>query len=475
MLNYLIKRLLLFVPTLVVASMVAFGLSKLAEGDQVLDYLIVDPFGEIETPTDLINAERTYRRAAADVGLDKPAFYFSLTSQSYPDTLHKIILVDRKNTIEKLIGQYGNWLEIEAYYNSIGSMEMKMLSLPDSITISAITIPLRDLYVEYKTETIQNRINEIEKAMSVDSILQAAIGGKFSLLKGNFEKMINQASRQDLFIPAFQWHGFDNQYHNWASGFIKGDFGRSIFERRPVVDKLAPAIFWTMVLNLSAIILAFAISIPLGVNTAVKSGSRLDKATSLGLFMLYSLPAFWIGTMLLIFFTTKEYGLDIFPGVGLGEIPAAAPWWKKIGLAAPHLLLPVSCVAYPALAFITRQVRGGMIEVLQQEYIKTARANGLSEKVVIWKHAFRNALSPIITLLASVFPAAIAGSVTIEVIFNIPGMGWLTFNAISQRDWPVVFAVLMIGSVLTIVGILVADILYAISNPRVRLEGAEKP
>ncbi len=472
MFNYLLKRLLLFVPTLIVASMIAFGLSKLATGDQVLDYLITDPFGEIENPTDLFNAENTYRRAASDLTLDRPAFYFSITSRAFPDTLHKIVLADRRNTVEKLIAQHGNWPQVETYYNSIRNLELEALSLPDSLDAAEVKIPLRDLYISYRHETIKNRLAEIGAALSQDAALSNRLVSRFDILKNNYEDVVNQATPGKLLLPSIQWHGLRNQYHAWVSGFVKGDFGISIFERRPVADKLAPALFWTMVLNLGAIFIAFLISIPLGVYSAARSGSRFDKATSLGLFMLYSLPAFWIGTMLLVFFTTKEYGMDIFPGIGLGEIPSAAPWWKQIWLAMPHLLLPIACIAYPALAFLTRQVRGGMVDVLGQEYIKTARAKGLSERTVIWKHGFRNALSPIITLLASVFPAAIAGSVTIEFIFNIPGMGWLTLNSILQKDWPVVFAVLMLGSVLTIVGILVSDILYAMTNPRVRFGGA---
>ncbi len=468
MLNYLVKRLLLFIPTLIVASMIAFGLSKLAEGDQVLDYLITDPFGEIENPTDLFNAENTYQRAANELSLDRPAFYFSITSRAYPDTLHKIGLANRRNTVEKLISQYGNWPQIETYYNNIRSLELEILSLPDSLDAAKVKIPLRDLYISYRHETINNRIDEIRSVLSENKALSKWLNTDFDVLKNKYGDVFNQATPRKLLMPSIQWHGFRNQYHAWIGSFVRGDFGISIFERRPVADKLAPALFWTMVLNLGAIFIAFLISIPLGVYSAARSGSQFDKATSLGLFMLYSLPAFWIGTMLLIFFTTKEYGMDIFQGIGLGEIPMSAPWWKQIWLAMPHLLLPIACIAYPALAFLTRQVRGGMVDVLGQEYIKTARAKGLSEKTVIWKHGFRNALSPIITLLASVFPAAIAGSITIEFIFNIPGMGWLTLNAILQKDWPVVFAVLMLGSVLTIVGILVSDILYAMTNPRVR-------
>jgi peptide/nickel transport system permease protein len=183
--------------------------------------------------------------------------------------------------------------------------------------------------------------------------------------------------------------------------------------------------------------------------------------------VLYSLPNFWIATMLVVFFTTPEYGMDWFPSLGLGDLPPDAPFWQRFVEAGTHLVLPVFCLAYGALAFISRQVRGGMLNVIRQDYIRTAWAKGLNAQPVIWKHAFSNALFPIITMFASIFPAVFAGSVVIEVIFNIPGMGKLTVDAIFQRDWPVVYTVLMLAAVLTMTGILVADILYAIADPRV--------
>ena len=470
MFSYLTNRIALFIPTLLLASMLTFGLSKLAGGDPVLDYLGSDPFGTVTDAPHLLRAENIYRRAAHKLSLDRPAFYFSFTSQAYPDTLHKILLKQRRETAEKLIAQYGNWPQIEAYLHSLRNMEIETRSLPDSLASAAtpVNIPLQDLYIDYKNKTIENRLAEIGQVVFKNKKLAAFLGSPFNDLKNKYAAVISEATPGKLKIPAVRWHGTGNQYHIWISNFVKGNFGISTFDQRPVTAKLAPAIFWTLAVNISAILLAFLISVPLGVWSAARKGSRFDKTTTVGLFMLYSLPAFWIGTMLLIFFTTKEYGMPFFAGPGLGEVPSAAPWWEKLWSAMPHLFLPVICVTYPALAFITRQVRGSMVNVLGQEYIKTARAKGLSEKKVIWKHGFRNALSPIITMLASVFPAAIAGSVVIEVIFNIPGMGWLTYGAILQKDWPVVFAVMMLGSVLTVVGILVSDVLYAITDPRVR-------
>ena len=229
------------------------------------------------------------------------------------------------------------------------------------------------------------------------------------------------------------------------------------------------AAFWTLVMNLISIFIAYIVSIPLGVFSAVKKDSRFDKITTLFLFILYSLPSFWVATLLVVFFTTSEYGgwTDIFPSIGLGDLPSDAPFWSRFWETGSHLILPVLCITYASLAFISRQMRGGMLDVIRQDYIRTAKAKGLDDRTVIWKHAFRNSLFPIITLFAAVFPAALAGSVVIEFIFNIPGMGKLSLDAIYTRDWPIVYTVLMLAAILTMVGTLVADIMYAVVDPRV--------
>ncbi|MEK7257073.1 MAG: ABC transporter permease, partial [Bacteroidota bacterium] len=418
-----------------------------------------------------INAENAYRSAAEKMNLNLPAFYFTITSKAYPDTLHKVPIRFRRQTLEKLTAQFGNWQEIQTYYNSIRSLDLRFLAQPDSIRRPATQFKqaLRELYIASKDAAISAKLATMSANLEKDTALNSCLASDFSSLKNNWQTVKNQATPGKLLLPAFHWNGLKNQYHRWLFNFLGGDFGVSVYDRRPVEDKVKPALFWTLVVNLGAIFLAYLLAIPLGVWSAVRRGQWFDRVTSLGLFMLYSLPAFWIATMLVIFFSTREYGMDWFD-IGLGNVPSNAPWWKKIGLAAPNLLLPILCVAYPSWAYISRQVRGAMNSALAQDYVRTARAKGLPERQVVWKHAFRNSLFPLITLFASVFPAAIAGSVAIEYIFNIPGMGWLTLNAILQKDWAVVFSVLMLGSMLTMVGMLVADLLYAAADPRVKFK-----
>jgi peptide/nickel transport system permease protein len=266
------------------------------------------------------------------------------------------------------------------------------------------------------------------------------------------------------------WYGTKNQYHRWISGFLKGDFGISYLDNRPVASKIWDALRWTLTINLISLLVSYILAIFLGVWSAVRKGTKADQIVTTALFVLYSLPSFWIGTMLIVFFTSPEYGMNLFPPGQVTSLPIDAPFWQRFVDIGYHLTLPIICISYGSLAFISRQMRGGMLSILQQDYIRTARAKGLSEKQVIWRHAFRNSLFPIITLFASIFPATIAGSIVIEVIYSIPGMGMLSLGAINARDWPVVFTVLLLAAILTMLGNLVADLLYAFVDPRVSFD-----
>jgi peptide/nickel transport system permease protein len=223
-------------------------------------------------------------------------------------------------------------------------------------------------------------------------------------------------------------------------------------------------LYWTMLLSFLSIVITYLISIPIGVFSARKKGSKADNIISTFLFMLYSLPNFWIATLLIVFVGTE---LGWFPIFGVGEVAVDAGFWETLRVRSYHLFLPLLCWTYPSLAFLSRQMRGGMLTVLRQDFIRTARAKGLEEKKVIWKHAFRNSLLPIITLFAGVFPRMISGSIVIEVIFSIPGMGSTMLSAIDAKDFPLVFTIVMFSAILTIIGYLIADILYAIVDPRI--------
>ena len=410
-----------------------------------------------------------YNEIVAELGLDKPLFYFSIRSAAYSDTIHLIANRFHRKNLTLLTAQYGNWEQIELYYQQIEQFQRAVSQLPDSISwkTKRNLRNYQELFNNHKNVKIRSHLDKLASALETDSMANALLSDHYSNLSKSYQSILENATPSQLYIPAFRWYGLDNQYHRWISDFVQGDFGNSYVDGRPVATKMKEALFWTLLINGSAIFLAYLLSIPIGVQSAIERGSFFDRGTSLLLFMLYSLPTFWIATLLVIFFTNSEYGMDWFPTHGLGDWSIEMSFWERFLDLSYHMILPVFCLTYGSLAFLSRQMRGGMIDALNQDYVRTAWAKGLNKGTVVWKHAFRNALFPIITLFASVFPAVLAGAIIIEVIFGIPGMGRLSIQAIKSSDWPVVYTILMLGAVLTMIGILVADILYRLADPRV--------
>ena len=260
------------------------------------------------------------------------------------------------------------------------------------------------------------------------------------------------------------------QYGKWLWRVVRFDFGDSIKHHRAVVELIKERLPITLSLNLIAFVLIYTISLPLGVFAAVRHKRFFDRASSVVLFMLWALPSMWVGQMMIGYLCGPTF-LNWFPPAGLSsnnaEQMAFFPWlWDRLW----HLVLPVVCLTYGGFAYLTKQVRAGMLDNLRADYVRTARAKGLAERVVIFRHAFRNSVIPVITIMATILPAMLGGSVIIERIFSIPGMGLLAFEAVTTRDYNVVMAVATIGGMMNLVGLLLGDIAYAIADPRISFE-----
>jgi len=405
----------------------------------------------------------TCMNEAHQKGYDKPIFYFAFSTAAHPSTLYTIFREERRNAIHELIGQYGNWPQINQYRQLLNQIDNQLENIGEqhsSKSITKIQKAVNLLQVSSKDAVILSQLVKIESAIS-DTLLAAIKPQTFELATA-YNSMKTEATPNKLLIPSFHWYGMDNQYHFWITNFLTGNFGISHRDSIPVIDKIKAKLPWTLYINIPAILLAYLISIPLGTYSAIYRGTRFDKIVSFILLLFYSLPVFWIGTLLVNFFTTSEYGMKIFPPT---ELKGDELNWENM----KRLMLPIFCLTYVSLAFITRQMRSSMIETMQQDFIRTAKAKGLSERAVIWKHGFKNSLFPLITIFGSVLPRAFAGSVVVEFIFNVTGMGWLLLNSINTADWTVVYAILMIAAVLTMLGLLIADILYVFVDPRVRL------
>ena len=256
------------------------------------------------------------------------------------------------------------------------------------------------------------------------------------------------------------------QYWDWLSRTASLDFGRSFSpDRRPVWDKIKERVGITLSLNFMSLIIILGVSIPIGVIAAYRAHSWFDKGTTLLVFLGFAMPTFWLALLLIMFFGVY---LDWLPISGLTSLNFARfTFWQKAQDLAAHVTLPVLVAAFGGLAGMSRYMRGNMLEVIRQDYITTARAKGLPERTVIFKHALRNALMPVITLLGLSVPGLIGGSVIFETIFAIPGMGQLLYGAVMARDYPLVMGELVIAAVLTLVGNMLADVGYALVDPRI--------
>ena len=262
------------------------------------------------------------------------------------------------------------------------------------------------------------------------------------------------------------------QYVIWIKKLVKFDFGRSLtYKNRNVADLLLERLKVTMLISVISVLIIYTVSIPIGVLLAVKEGTKLDRTITVFLFVLYSLPSFFVGILLLSFLASNDYW-SLFPTRGWRspDLPMDASLFLQIKDIVHHLFLPVVVTTITGLTYLSMQMRGNMLEVLRQDYVRTARAKGLAEKYVIFKHSLRNSLIPILTIFSSVLPMLISGSVIIEKVFQVEGMGLLGFEAILTRDYNVIMAVAVLSAVLTLFGILISDILYVIVDPRISFD-----
>jgi peptide/nickel transport system permease protein len=258
------------------------------------------------------------------------------------------------------------------------------------------------------------------------------------------------------------------QYFKWLANVLQGDFGRSFSRaQQPVFDVIAEALPITVTIALLTLAMNFTFGILIGIISAVRQNSFLDRFLTVTALFFYSMPEFWLALMMIILFALK---FPLFPASGLNEIGA-----ESFGAAGFfldrlwHLVLPITVLSISGAAGIARYVRGSMLEVIRQDYIRTARAKGLPENLVIFRHALRNALLPVITLLGSSLPFIFSGALFIEVIFAFPGMGRVTVEAIFARDYPLIIANTFISGSLIVLGNLLADVLYAVADPRIKL------
>lgn len=501
MLKYILRRILIFIPTLFAISLIAFVISINAPGDPV-ETLVTGAKDSNQGSSVLSDArEKEKNKIRHKLGLDLPVFYFTITTLSSPDTLYRIQDRSRSAAIERLINQYGNWPRISDWYLKLEDAQRSLLlTKPDSIACATISTDTANqrldlvrqevmaLLITYDSVVIENKLKRLsEISASTKSLGQhdflSPIRSKTEGLTVSFAQMKSETSTWKNWVPSIHFYGY-NQYHRWifgdgnwltgknakyCRGIIRGDFGISYATELEVTSTIKRAIPWSLLFTILSVILAYIVSIPIGVHAAANRGGFFDRSSSVMLFMLYSLPTFFMGTLLLMSFANPD-AFNIFEANGVKPVtgyPPDAGLLEKFRLSLPYIVLPLVTYTYSSLAFLSRTMRVAMLEVVGQDFIRTAKAKGLPGYLVMYKHGLRNALLPIITVFSNIFPAAVGGSVILEFIFGIPGMGQEILTAISTKDYTMIIAVFTLSGFMTLIGYLVADILYAVVDPRI--------
>ncbi len=293
------------------------------------------------------------------------------------------------------------------------------------------------------------------------AVRSQASGGNSQATQVSASSLSEWKKERHLDKPWYQQYGY------WLLDLCRFDLGRSF---QPPRQSVAALVFdrlpVTIILNLITIVLMYVVAIPIGIIGASKQFTWIDRTLTIGVFLLYSLPIIWVGSLVLAFlcppFKTSGYQ-PLSPSELGGILQWSGVWFM-------HLLLPVFCLTYGSFAFLSRIMRSSLLEQIRQDFVRTARAKGLAESVVLLRHATRNALIPIVTLFGSILPELFGGAVIVEQLFSIPGMGQLLWEAIGERNYPVIMGIETVAALLTLVGMLLSDMLYVLVNPAISYE-----
>ncbi len=476
MLQYTIKRLLLTIPTFFFISLLLFLVLNIAPGRP--GAMGGGQQGESQNQ----EQKESYRIFKEQFNLDKPILLNTRFLLDRDEVRELLVDANNMNGDASAADRISAQDNLEDYGNYIVQHLVPLLDDPDAqvrwAAANTLTAASQLRFVserrgDVKAAREQNREiskkNQAVKSWRWDDgapeAEQTAVVGKWKAWFDENHDTYTYTTGENV-----QNLIFDTRFAKYWSNLIHLDFGVSTADRRPVFETVLGKLKYSLSLTFTSVLLAYAIAVPIGVFSAIRQGTKVDAVVTVLLFIMYSLPSFFTGTVLLRLLTEGE-PFAWFP-TGDFQSMTSDPMttWDRLKDILWHLVLPILTYTSVSLATLSRYARAGVIEVIRADYIRTARAKGLSEPVVIIKHAVRNGMIPILTLLGGLLPALVAGSVVIEVVFNIPGMGQYIYQAINLRDYNAVMAVLLTSSSLALIGILVSDLSYALVDPRISFD-----
>ncbi len=454
MLNFILKRLLSSLWTLILVIIVSFLLIQLAPGDKAEAILNLQgiSIGDDENS----NFYEEYEVLRSSYGLDQPWFYFSLIpdfrNKSYPDQWRG----RHRNLADKLLKSKIPFENVTHYVNTLKILESHCQSVGDNNCLRQT----RFLNEMKELDIIDQRLSQLS---------DLSIEGRTGLLVKDLEQArLGLINKVGIYFPVIKWNGLQNQFHDRFSRIIKLDFGNSVLDGQPVGMKITSALGWTILLTVATLLFSLLIGIPLSI-ASVRSNEWVKRIIGISMNIFYAIPVFWLATLLILFFTTPEYGrwTDVFPSPVFR--PGNDDFWSSMVNNGNMILLPVLCLVLSSLPVIVRITRRSIISESIEPYVTALKAKGLEDNSIYKKHIIPNALIPVVTMISNSLPSAMAGTLVVEVIFNIPGMGRLMYSSISNYDWDVCFAVIIMMSVVTSIVFLIADIFYYRLNPKMSI------
>ncbi len=484
MAGYIIKRILLMIPTFFVISLLVFVVLNFAPGNPGADILGAGDGGQSANLAGQQN--ESYRLFKQQFNLDKPILLNTRFNLSVAD-----VTAVAENDVN-LAGDVspGDRIDAQEQIDNWGKYAIPALvdilqNHPERRVRSYAALRLasggqRPLLNQYSGKRLTPEEKVINNALYAENN---------TIRQWTFGPSDSEAKELDVRGKWVEWFEtnhdrwdysstgtkvsillFDTRFAKYWQNLLKLDFGVSHVDKRPVLATVLSKLKYSITLSFTSVILVYLLSVPLGIWSAVKQNSAADRVVTVVLFMMYSLPSFFVGVFLLNLLT-RGTPWQAFPTSGFESLDVSQmTTLQYLGDVVWHIALPILCLSYAALAVLSRYARTGLLDVIRADYIRTARAKGLPESIVIMKHAARNGMIPIITLLATLLPTLIGGSVVVEVIFGIPGMGLFMFDSITIRDYNAVMAVLLISSSLTLVGMLLADLAYVLVDPRITFD-----
>jgi peptide/nickel transport system permease protein len=443
MFKLIINKLRIFLPTFLAITLLSFWLQEVAPSDPV-------------EKSGFVLSEEAYQVAAIQLHRDKPLFYGTLTTQAFPDTLHRFLHKHRIEALTSKIRAFGNWQQIEIYYNMILSLKNATQNNDGFRNIHNL---FERLLVNKHSKYEWCLLNQIEdKAKELGQFQEQVFA-----LHQKYKDLNENRQIWKLYIPKLNWYGIDNQYHHWLFSTLRGDFGVSSETGRSVLGTLYLPLKLTLWISLCAILSAFLIGTGFGIWLARAHRTTAAYFISNFLFVIYAFPPFLVAILMRLLCTEGGFGQISSLGLYVNEKDGFLTFLAENAFL---LIFPTICVSYRLMTQVARHLQMGLLDELKKEYVRTARAKGMLKPNILYFQVFKNALLPLITLFGQTFPFAIAGSVTVEIIFNINGMGLVAYDALMQQNHPLIYAIVTLSAMVAMIGSFVTDILQGYANPQ---------